>query len=278
MIKISEVTVKSYISPSKLPETDYVINPYTGCPHKCIYCYGEFMKRFTKHAGDEWGDFLDVKICEKKMNYEKFAGSKILFGSVTDAYNPYERKYGVTRSILKKLQNSYAKIEILTKSNLVTRDIDILKNMKNLRVGLSMNSLNNPFIRQTEPRAPIVAKRIEALWQLKAAGIDTYLFMSPIFPGITEWKEIIKTAMPCANAFYFENLNLRAVYKPRVFKYISGNFNHLIPLYEEIYKRKNNEYWEELRSKIESFCKEQELNYKFYFHHEKIKKGGKKTV
>lgn len=62
---IKEIKVNDYLTKSKLPASDYVINPYVGCPHGCKYCYASFMKRFTGH-NEEWGDFLDIKICEKK--------------------------------------------------------------------------------------------------------------------------------------------------------------------------------------------------------------------
>ena len=97
-MKVKEIRAESYISKSKLPDADYVINPYTGCPHKCIYCYAEFMKRFSGHGGDEWGDFLDVKKCNKPLNITNIPeSSTILVGSVTDAYNPLEKKYRITK-------------------------------------------------------------------------------------------------------------------------------------------------------------------------------------
>lgn len=132
-MKIKEIKSSSYISKSKLPDADYVINPYVGCPHKCIYCYAEFMKRFSGHSGEEWGDFLDVKRCGKAINGTSFCETDtLLFGSVTDAYNPFEKKYRITRNILEQLVTCKARIEILTKSDLVLRDIDIFKKMPNV--------------------------------------------------------------------------------------------------------------------------------------------------
>lgn len=143
MVSVNQITVADYITKSKLPAADYVINPYVGCPHQCIYCYAEFMKRFTRHD-EKWGDFVDVKSCHKKVNAKKIAGASVLIGSVTDAYNPFENKYLVTKSILEQLANTNANIEILTKSSLITRDIDLFRKIPNIRIGISMNSLGNP--------------------------------------------------------------------------------------------------------------------------------------
>ena len=103
-INIREIEVKSYITKSQLPGIDFVINPYVGCPHKCIYCYAEFMKRFVnEHNIEDWGDFLDVKKCSIPINLNKIKkDKKVLISSVTDPYNPYECKYKITRSILKQ--------------------------------------------------------------------------------------------------------------------------------------------------------------------------------
>lgn len=278
MIKINEVQANTYLTASKLPDADYVINPYTGCPHKCIYCYAEFMKRFTNHVDDEWGDFLDIKMSDTPIPIQKLAESSVLFGSVTDAYNPYEKKYEITRKLLSAFMDSTARVEILTKSDLVTRDIDILKKLPNIRVGISMNTLNDDFRKKTEPFASSVEKRIEAMKTLHDAGIKTYLFMSPIFPEITRFDEIVEAVKPYADSFCFENLNLRAGYLPRVLNFINSNYPELIELYEKIYKKKNNDYWESLSSTINEYCKNAGLDYKMYFYHEKIKKGGKKNA
>lgn len=105
----------------------------------------------------------------------------ILIGSVTDAYNPFESKYCITQSILKQLSSCVARIEILTKSKLVCRDIDLLKEIPNVAVGVSLNTTNDLFRSKTEPYAASVKDRIETLKALHEAGISTYLFVAPFF-------------------------------------------------------------------------------------------------
>lgn len=272
-ISIKEVEKKSYITISKLPDIDFVINPYVGCPHKCMYCYAEFIKKFTGHDMEEWGDFVDVKICKTPIDINKIrVDQTVLIGSVTDGYNPYEYKYKITQSILKQFVGSNVKLQILTKSNLVTRDIDILRKIPNVSVGISINTVDDDFRRKIEPRASSVEKRIEALMELKNAGIETYLFMAPIFPSITDYKAIIEKTKSFVDFYAFENLNLRGAYMPKVLNFISLNYPELLDIYDEIYKKKNSRYWDTLRKEIEKFCKENNLFYKMYFYHDEIKK------
>ena len=125
------IEVNDYLTKSNLPASDYVINPYVGCPHGCKYCYASFMKRFTGHEED-WGTFIDIKKCSKKINLKKIEHKRVFLSSVTDCYNEFEEKYELTRNILNQLVNVECELSISTKSKLILRDLDLLKNMKNL--------------------------------------------------------------------------------------------------------------------------------------------------
>jgi hypothetical protein len=93
-----------------------------------------------------------------------------------------------------------------------------------------------------------------------------------MFPEITDFKEIVTECKSFVDLFAFENLNLRSTYYPRVMKYIREYHALLVPLYEEIYKHKNKEYWEMLELEIRAWCEENKINYISYFYHEKIRK------
>ena len=138
-MKINEITVNDYLTKSNLPSSDYVINPYVGCPHGCKYCYASFMKRFTGHKED-WGKFADIKKCDKKINFKKISGKNVFLSSVTDCYNQYEEKHLITRNILEQLVCSDCNLSISTKSKLILRDIDLLKKIKNVTVSMSINT------------------------------------------------------------------------------------------------------------------------------------------
>lgn len=271
---IKETVSKNIITKSKLPDTDYVINNYVGCKHGCIYCYAEFMKRFTNHT-EKWGEFLDVK----KFNEEKFvkylkkinSDKKILMSSVTDPYNPYEIKYKSTRNILKlfiQANNEHIHLEILTKSLLIFRDIDLLKKIKNITVGISLNTLNDNLRRQIEPCAGSIKSRIEILKKLKGENIPVYLFISPIFPMLTQLEEIIATCKDTVDFIYFENLNLRGRYKKIILNFISKNFPEYNQLYQDIYTKNKKEYWYLLMEDINRLCKIYDIKYKTFFFHD----------
>ena len=130
---VKEIHVKSIITKSNLPVCDYSVNPYIGCEHKCKYCYACFMKRFTKHT-EQWGDFIDVKYWMPIKNPHKYNNKELFIGSVTDPYQPAEEKYKRTRTLIQELQGSGSLISIATKSDLILRDLDLIKTFPNARV------------------------------------------------------------------------------------------------------------------------------------------------
>lgn len=203
----NEITVRDMVTKSNLPASDYVINPYVGCPHGCRYCYACFMKRFTKHSED-WGSFIDIKRCDKPINTKKLQGQSVFLSSVTDCYNPFEEKYGSTRKILEQLVSVDCELNISTKSHLILRDIDLLKQCKNLKVSVSVNTLDEQF-KSDMDHADSIEKRNETMEILHENGIYTVLFMSPIFPNITDFKKIIDKTHEYVDEYWFENLNLR---------------------------------------------------------------------
>lgn len=267
-MKIKEIEVKDYLTKSNLPASDYVINPYIGCPHGCKYCYASFMKRFTGHK-EEWGTFIDIKKCNKKIDIEKIEGKTVFLSSVTDCYNKFEEKYELTRAILKQIEDSKSNINISTKSKLILRDIDILKKMKNVTVSISINTLDENFKNDMD-RASSIQDRLETLKELHRNKIYTVLFMSPIFPFITDFKSIIETSKEYVDEYWFENLNLRGDYKTKILYYIQEKYPKLIDKYTDIYIKGNKEYWKKLSEEITQYCDKYNIEYKNYFYHEEL--------
>ncbi len=272
MVNVQEKYVSEILTKSKLPDADYVVNPYIGCPHKCIYCYAEFMKRFTNHVGDVWGDFIDVKVFSNKVSSQKLKNRCVLISSVTDPYNYFEAKYGSTRRVLENLVNTETRVEILTKSSLVLKDLDLIKKFKNIRIGISLNTLDESFRKKIEPRASSIQNRLQALKTLKNENISTYLFISPMFPEITDYKSILQATRDYVDCYYFENLNLRAGYKTKVLTLIKNYYPHLVALYDKIFCQSKHIYWENLKNDIENDLRKSEKEYKIYFYHDEIKK------
>lgn len=265
---IKELNIKDYLTKSNLPDSDYVINPYVGCTHGCKYCYASFMKRFTGHK-EKWGEFIDIKRCDKPIDLNKITGKNVFLSSVTDCYNQYEKEYCITRNILKQLVNSDCNLSISTKSKLILRDIDLLKQMKNLIVCMSINTLDETF-RSDMDNASTIKERMDTLKELHNNGIYTILFMSPIFPYITEWKEIIDNTKNYIDEYWFENLNLRGSYKKDILDYIKNNYSNLYSDYIDIYLKKNNKYWKDLAEEINNYCNLNNINYTNYFYHKEL--------
>ena len=262
------VKVKDYVTKSSLPSNDYVINPYIGCPHGCKYCYACFMKRFTNHS-EEWGSFIDIKLCDSPLNTKKLIGKSVFLSSVTDCYNQFEEKYQITRNILKQLIDVDCQLGISTKSKLILRDLDLLKKCKHLQVSMSMNTLDEKF-KDDMDMASSIKERLETLKSLHESGIYTILFMSPIFPEITDFKAIIEESKSFIDEFWFENLNLRGSFKTKILTYINDNYPSLKPLYHEIYIKGNKDYWKELAKEIDEYCQLNQVKYINYFYHEEL--------
>ena len=250
------------------------------------------MKRFTGHP-EEWGTFVDIKEWDEIKNPEKFKGKELFIGSVTDPYQPAEEKYKRTRMLLEQLKGSGAVISIATKSDLILRDMDLIKSFEGARVSWSINTLDENFKRDMDC-AVSIERRIAAMKAFYNAGVRTTCFISPIFPGITDVKEIIKTTKDFCNLVWLENLNLRGGFKPVVLNYIAEKYPDLVPLYDAIDSKNDRSYWSELDGRIREFCAEQNLPYlrdddsikrSFneppivvnYFFHEQVKKSAKKA-
>lgn len=289
-IQIKKVNVNSIMTKSNLPVGDYSINPYVGCSHACKYCYASFMKRFTGHL-EPWGTFLDIKYWPEIKNSQKYSGKELFLGSVTDPYLPEEEIYERTRTLLEQLQGSGAKISIATKSDLVLRDLELIKSFPDSRVSWSINTLDESF-RSEMDYAVSIDRRFTAMKKFHDAGVRTTCFISPIFPGITDVKAIIEKAKNHCNLIWLENLNLRGDYKSTVLSYICDKHPELVSLYHEIYQQKDNCYWENLDKDLKKYSASAGLEYIVdndkisipfdsppvivnYFYHSQIKKSAK---
>lgn len=249
---VAKIRAKNILSRSKIGSGGYAINPYVGCPHGCIYCCAEFMRGVTGHK-EAWGEFLDAKEFDT-ASLVKFAashgGERVFMSSVTDCYNPYEARFGVTRKVLETLAGSDVNLQILTKSSLVTRDIDLLQTMPNVRVGVSLSVIDESLRRMLEPRASSVAARIAAIKKLRAAGVKTYIFVAPIFPQITPVFDIISRYGDAADEIWFDRLNLYPNFRDKILAFVGRNFPALLPLYKQIYLFGDDGYFERLAGEI----------------------------
>lgn len=274
---IKEIFAKTIITKSKLPNSDFVINPYVGCQHGCKYCYAKFMQRFSGHEPNEvWGEFVDIKINAAelitKKTCKKYQAKNITIGSVTDPYQPIEAKYQLTRKILQKLitlgpPELQPKICVITKSALVARDIDLLKQFNDCTVALSLGLLDERSKKFFEPTTSSANAKINALKEIHNNGINTVVFIAPIFPVFSDWKAIIEHTINFADEYWFENLFIypssRAVFYRTLYKINPA----LMKLYHKIYSFHDKEkYWKTEEQKIAQFCTSHSLEHSIFFH------------
>ncbi len=189
---------------------DQSINPYRGCEHGCIYCYARPTHAYLGLSpGLDFETKIFAKInaaelLEKELAAPGYVPKTIALGAVTDPYQPTERDYRVTRSILEVLDRVNHPVGIVTKSANVIRDIDILASMAArglVKVALSITTLDPRLARALEPRAATPARRIGAIRELAAAGIPTVVMTAPVIPGLTDPEiEAILTAAKEAGA------------------------------------------------------------------------------
>jgi len=231
-MKINLIKAKTIMQKTGLPDCDWVVNPYTGCRFGCKYCYAAFVGRFT-HPKEEWGSYVDVKINAAELLKKEISGKKgiILFSSVTDPYQGLEAKYQLTRKCLQVLADTGYKGEvgILTKSGLVTRDIDIFKEIKNIHVGMTVTSTGDPISQYLETYATPNPERLKALKKLHQAGIKTYAFVGPLLPHFV-WQEkqmeklLSQLKKTGVSYIYQEHINLSKYIRDRLYKYLRQDY------------------------------------------------------
>ena len=185
---VREVEAKSILNASKI--YDFCLNPYTGCQVGCRYCYAAlFMRRYSGHT-EPWGRFVDVKVNAPELLEKQVAKAKrkgtIWIASVCDPYQPLEKKYALTRRMLKTLEGKGFPVVIQTKSALLLRDLDVIGRLEDVEVGFSVATEDEETARLFEPNAAPVRERIEILKTFKSAGVRTYAFAGPLLPGNPE--------------------------------------------------------------------------------------------
>jgi DNA repair photolyase len=204
---IRKIQCKSAIGKCGFPGGGLAVNPYVGCGHDCQYCYARFMRRFTGHDQEQWGTFVDVReniaeVLEKQLA-NKYKNKKrnaqwirqvIYVGTVTDPYQPIEKEYELTQKVLKVLANYENPISLLTKADLVLRDLDILKQIREIDINVTINTVDEKWANLIEPNAPSIERRFTAIQKLSEAGITVYLMMGPYWPFFTDTEAIFQKA------------------------------------------------------------------------------------
>ena len=201
---------KSVITRNNSPDVGFEtsLNPYRGCEHGCIYCYARPTHEYLGFsAGLDFESKIMVKtsapelLCAE-LESPRWQPQTLVMSGVTDPYQPIERKLGITRGCLEVLAKFRNPVAIITKNRLVTRDVDLLGNLATRNaaaVNISVTSLDSNLQRVLEPRTSSPQARLDAIRQLRSAGIPTGVMVAPIIPGLTD-HEVPRILDACAKA------------------------------------------------------------------------------
>lgn len=272
-MKIREIECKSAVGKCGFPGGGLAINPYVGCGHGCVYCYARFMKRFTGHTTESWGSFVDARvniadILRQQLKSPKYKGEQIYIGTVTDPYQPAEEKYKLTRKILEVLINYGSPISILTKSDLVLRDIDLLKKFKSIDINFTIATLDEKWKKFTEPDSSAIKQRLTAIKKLTENNIAVFAMMGPFWPIFTSPAALFKK---------FKEAGVSRVFTES-FNTVGGNWTGvegvlkkhypkiLMKIKETLFdKNKFHEFYGEAQKKVEKLSKEHKIPVTIYF-------------
>jgi len=184
-VKVKEIMCKTALSRSRLPGLDYALNPYEGCEHGCVYCYVPYVLRVVP---SEWGKWVNAKVNLPSLLSRELRGKKgvVGIGTVTDPYQPMESTMSLTRKCLVELLRSNMQVSILTKSDLVLRDVPLLTGLAKVEVGITVTTQDDSLAAKFEPLASPPSRRLRALAEMSAKGIETYALVGPMIPLATD--------------------------------------------------------------------------------------------
>ena len=258
MVRVEERDFKTIMGRSGISSVEYAINPYLGCGHGCVYCYARFMRRMG-HVGEEWGSFVDVKInALERLRKEAPRRSKgiVLLSSVTDPYQPLERKYELTRGCLRILLEHQFPISVLTKSDMVLRDLDLLKGFDQCQVGFTITAYDDEVRRVFEPGASTVNARLAALHKISDEGIPTYAFLGPILPYLSEegLGSLLDELAGSVSHVLVDRLNVKSGNMKTIREALSTNYPDLRPMFERALSPESG-YYDSFRKRVTEMCR-----------------------
>ena len=265
-MKIIESTCKNALSLSKLPGLDYSLNPYRGCEHQCAYCY---VPNVLKIKRESWGNFVDIKtniplILSKEIKNKK--RGIIGISTVTDPYQPIEKKFKITRYCLEQLIKYDFPICIQSKSSLILRDIELISKFSNAEVIISISTFNDVERELLEPNSSPINERLNVLRNISKKGIKTSVFFGPIYPTIEKknLNNILNTFIDCGvSEIIIDQFNMR----PGILKNIKCVLKKNKKILEIFSKKldRNNYYYNTIRESIIDFGKNKRIKIKEAF-------------
>ncbi|RLI63435.1 MAG: radical SAM protein [Candidatus Asgardarchaeum californiense] len=258
-MEINQIHCKTALSHSALPGLDYSLNPYRGCQHGCVYCYVPNILRIHRNL---WGNFVDVKsnipnILSKELKNKK--RGIVGISTVTDPYQPIEKKYKLTRYCLEQLLRYDFPICIQTKSSLVSRDFEIISKFSDAEIMISIATFDDNARQLLEPNSSSIDDRLKVLKECSRRGIKSSVFFGPIYPTITkdDIPQILDTFIEYnVSEIMIDDLNLKPGIWDNIKRHISGH-----EIYRSFLKNifENKDYYNQIRKEFLRIGKEKSV-------------------
>ncbi|MCP3950676.1 MAG: radical SAM protein [Desulfobacterales bacterium] len=259
MMNIKPHDNRPVLTPCTLEGRNYQIDPYIGCEHYCYYCYA------LNQAKTDWRKEIRMHkdiTSQLESELEGIEPQTIYMGWQTDPYQPCEAEYRQTRQVLELLLEKGFSASILTKSDLVLRDMDLLQKMGAAGVSCSVAFNDNHTRRLFEANTVDTERRIEALHQLKTAGVRTGALLCPVIPYITDATQLVELLAPCTDLIWIYGLSIMDRSDQswlNVQKILIREFPDLLEKIEPAIFSKKHSYWTKLREDLMTLKNDRQL-------------------
>ncbi len=255
-VAVRETVCKTILNRTSI--SDYSLNCYTGCAHGCVYCYARFMQRFHPHS-EPWGEFVDVKVNAVevlKRQLRRAEPGDVFVSSACDGWQPIEAQRGLTRRCCELLLEYRFQVNVLTKSALVLRDLDLFSG-RTARIGVTVTTLDERLRALWEPGSSAVDDRFRVIEEARRAGLRTAIMFGPLLPLLSDSRASIEAMFRRAadlgiGRIWVDALNRRPRVWPAVTRLLGEQFPELRQPYRKILfdGRARTAYLEQLRGRI----------------------------
>jgi DNA repair photolyase len=248
-VRYEEIECKSALNPVKNMGFAWSLNPYTGCEHRCAFCYVRaFELRADRPFDDRYGRTVRVKVnvaavLRSELSRRSWRKETVVIGAATDPYQPAEGRYRLTRQCLEAMRDFASPASMITRGPMIVRDIDVLSELAkraDVHITFSIPTLDEDVWRKTEPGTAHPRQRLRAIEKLVAAGIDAGVGMAPILPGLSDrpeqLEEVVKAARAAgATGLWAGMLHLKDGTREHFMTVLSRHWPELVPRYEKAY-------------------------------------------
>jgi len=249
-VTYEEILCKSALNPVKNMGFSWSLNPYTGCEHRCAFCYVRaFELRADRPYDDRYGRAVRVKInvaavLRGELTRRGWKKETVVVGAATDPYQPAEGRYRLTRQCLEALRDHSNPTAMITRGPMIVRDVDVLSQLARraeLHITFSIPTLDDEVWRKTEPGTAHPRQRLRAIEKLAGAGIDVGVGMAPILPGLSDrpeqLEEVVKAARQAgATGLWAGMLHLKDGTREHFMSVLDKHWPELVPRYEQAYR------------------------------------------